>query len=135
MSHFSAARVRKKEFRKGVGQSHPDVEREFSLMDFFENRMPGIGQSQLNVELKRTRRKGESEEGVTAALCLVFQKGKDIIRSWVITAAGTVRDSRSWFWTLDSRALTGTEPWGGEGVPTVTTPPSILATALRASRF
>lgn len=45
-------------------------------MDFFENRMPGIGQSQLNVELKRTRRKGESEEGVTAALCLVFQKGK-----------------------------------------------------------
>lgn len=43
-------------------------------MDFFENRMPGIGQSQLNVELKRTRKKGESEEGVTAALCLVFRR-------------------------------------------------------------
>lgn len=91
-------------------------------MDFFENRMPGIGQSQLNVELKRTRRKGESEEGVTAALCLVFQKGKDTIRSWVITAAGTVSGSRNLFWTQGSRALTGTEPWGGEGVPTATTP-------------
>ena len=82
-------------------------------MDFFENRMPGIGQSQLNVELKRTRRKGESEEGVTAALCLVFQKGKDTIRSWVITAAGTVSGSRNLFWTQGSRALTGTEPWAG----------------------
>lgn len=43
MSYFSVTRVRKKEFRKGVGQSHPDVEREFFLMDFFENRMSGIG--------------------------------------------------------------------------------------------
>lgn len=59
MSYFSVTRVRKKEFRKGIGQSHPDVEQEFSLMDFFENRMSGIGQSQLNVELKRTRWKDE----------------------------------------------------------------------------
>lgn len=62
MSHFSAARVREKEFSKGIGQSHPDVEQEFSLMDFFENRMSGIGLSHLNVKRKRTRRKNESVE-------------------------------------------------------------------------
>lgn len=49
MSYFSVTRVRKKEFCKGVGQSHPDVEREFSLMDFFENRMSGMGQSHPDV--------------------------------------------------------------------------------------
>ena len=49
MSHFSAARVREKEFSKGIGQSHPDVEQEFSLMDFFENRMSGMGQSHPDV--------------------------------------------------------------------------------------
>lgn len=41
-------------------------------MDFFENRMPGIGQSQLNVELKRTRRKGRSN----GCIMFGFSEGK-----------------------------------------------------------